>query len=63
MNIFIRDLNEEIHRAAKVAAYAHGETMNDFIVRAIKTAVAKDPMAAKILRFVRNQAPTKKRSP
>jgi hypothetical protein len=53
VNTFIRDLDEEIHRAAKVAACARGETMNDFILRALRTAVVKDPMAVKILRFVR----------
>jgi hypothetical protein len=55
VNGFFRDLDEKVHRAAKVAACVREETLNAFIVRAIRTAVV-DPVAAKILGFVRKRA-------
>ena len=53
MNVFIRNLDEEIHTAAKIAAVCRNETLNDFLLRAIKTATLKEPITPKVIAFAR----------
>ena len=63
MNIFIRGLNDDLHLAIKITTTTRGETMGKFIERAIKAAVARDPVAANMLRVVRKMKRSAKRSP